>query len=310
MAIRATNLDGAIEAFHRAVSLGAAWQGPLERAFEASAGQMHLAAIRFAPRAGTHAPAVAWPPGRPRRRGPHAASAVVPVALRGRRLGTVIAHRTVHGPFTAAEYEALQRLATSIAAADHESRARLSEREELANALHDEIAPMLFIARLALDGFLEADERVVHAAELVERSERALREIVNSLSAPPRDLIDELGDRLAELEQRYRVPIGFSAPRVLAADPFTARALLRVAHEAVSNAVKHSAPKRIDVTLAQGADRFVLTVVNDGVARAPSNCDSGRGLASLRSELARLGGALELTFRATGARLDAWLPAR
>ena len=159
MAIRATRLDGAIEAFHRAVSLGAAWQAPLERAFEVLAGQMDLAAIRFAPRSGTLAPAVAWPHGQPRRRGPHAASAVVPVALRGRRLGTVLAHRTAHGPFTAAEYDSLQRLATSIAVADHESRARLSEREDLANALHDEIAPMLFSARLALDGFRAAPPR-------------------------------------------------------------------------------------------------------------------------------------------------------
>src|SRR3954468_6918549 len=111
MAIRATNLDGAIEAFHRAVSLGAAWQGPLERTFEALAGEMDLAAIRFTPRSGAHAPAVAWPPGR-RGGGPQPASAVVPVALRGRRLGTVIAHRTAQGPFTAPEYEALQRLAT------------------------------------------------------------------------------------------------------------------------------------------------------------------------------------------------------
>ena len=150
---------------------------------------------------------------------------------------------------------------------------------------------------------------MAHAAELLERSERALREIVNSLGAPPRDLLDELGDRLVELEQRYRVPIGLSAPRAVTAAPCTARALIRVAHEAVSNAVKHTAPVRIDVTLAEHDGGYVLTVVNDGAPRVPASCDSGHGLASLQKELARLGGDLELALRPAGAELRAWLPA-
>ena len=197
-----------------------------------------------------------WQPGR---RVPHAASAVVPVAVRGDRIGTLLAHRAARRSFSASEYEVLQGLAISVAVAERESRARRSERDRIADTLHDDIAPMLFVARLLLEG--RTDERTVRAAELLARSERALRDVVEALSAPL-----TLADQVAALGERYRVPITFVST-VATLDAAIEQALARVAHEAISNAIKHCASQQIVVRLDRERRRLVLTVVNDGVPR-------------------------------------------
>jgi signal transduction histidine kinase len=289
-----------IEEFHRDVALGKPWPASLERAFEALAGGMSLTSLRFAPAAGSDLPAVAWQPGR---RAPHAASAVVPVAVRGDRIGTLLAHRAARCSFSAGEYEVLQGLAASVAVAERESRARRSERERIADTLHDDIAPMLFIARLLLEG--RTDERAARAAELLERSERALRDVVSSLSAPI-----ELADQVAALSERYEIPVSF-ASTVATLDAGIEQVLARVVHEAISNAVKHCVSQKIAVRLDRERGRLVLAVVNDGMPREHASVAGGRGLASLRRELRRSGGDIEFALNpAGGARLHAWVPAR
>ena len=192
-----------------------------------------------------------------------------------------------------------------MAVAERESRARRSERDRIADTLHDDIAPMLFIARLLLEG--RTDERTVRAAELLERSERALRDVVDSLSAP----LDPRRPRGGRWPERYRVPITFVST-VATLDAAIEQALARVGtrgDQQCGQALRLAA--RSTSALTASGDRLLLTVVNDGVPRDHTTPAGGRGLASLRRDLRRSGGDLEFALNPSGgARLHAWVPAR
>jgi len=313
----ASGLGEVIEAFQRSVSAGGVWQDALERAFEALSGAMDLSTITFSPASREPLATVTWQTDPAQRKTPHASSAVVPVVFRGHRLGTMLAHRAARRPFKTAEYGTLQWLASALAIVLHASHVRSSERELLANGLHDEIAPMLFVARIALEGFRDAPDaahardRVVHAIELVERSERALRGMIESLDPPSDGILSVLPERMRALQERYRVAIEFTAGDGIAGDlaPDAEDALIRAAHEGVSNAVKHCAPGRIDVTLVRRDRWLSLTVVNDGTCRETSCREGGHGLASLGKDMRRLGGTVQFAVRPSGgAELRVRLP--
>jgi two-component system sensor histidine kinase UhpB len=68
-------------------------------------------------------------------------------------------------------------------------------------------------------------------------------------------------------------------------------ALLRVAQEAVSNAVRHGAPGRVVVELMVSGGAIVLRVADDGAGGAEGR---GYGLPGMRERLAALGGGLEV----------------
>ena len=75
-----------IEEFHRDVALGQALAGVARARVRNARRGLALTSLRFAPATGSDLPGVVWQPGR---RVPHAASAVVPVAVRGDRIGTL-----------------------------------------------------------------------------------------------------------------------------------------------------------------------------------------------------------------------------
>jgi signal transduction histidine kinase len=84
-------------------------------------------------------------------------------------------------------------------------------------------------------------------------------------------------------------------------EPGTARALYRIAQEALSNVVRHAAASRVDVALVRRGRWIQLTIRDDGRgfgadgARATARKDVGFGLGSIRERALMLGG--ELTVR-------------
>lgn len=93
------------------------------------------------------------------------------------------------------------------------------------------------------------------------------------------------------------------------------QALLRVAQEAVSNAVRHACAERIEVSTCVTDDRAVLEVADDG-SGIPEEPSMGMGLASMTRRLRELGGELEVVvvsrcgMDAGGTRIVASLPRR
>lgn len=113
---------------------------------------------------------------------------------------------------------------------------------------------------------------------------QALRELVSSWQARLPDL--GLASHLSPL------------PR-LTED--AALALYRSLQEALTNCVRHSQAKRVQVACSAQYDEVVLVVADDGVGRASALAQSpGHGLAGLRERLRRVGGQLRIEDNPTG----------
>jgi signal transduction histidine kinase len=188
----------------------------------------------------------------------------------------------------------------------------LSERNRLALELHDAVSQKLFSIVLSAEA----------AATLIERGDESalaqvvrLRELASEALAELRSLI--LGLRPAELERDglagavrkqvellrglHAVAIELSIDDLPAPDPVRDAELLRIANEAIGNAVRHAGASRVSVRLTGAGDGdasgVVLEVTDDGVGFAPADPELRArhlGLTSMEERARELGGRLEI----------------
>ena len=77
--------------------------------------------------------------------------------------------------------------------------------------------------------------------------------------------------------------------------------LYKIAQEAVTNAIKHGKAKRVGIDLANGSDRIVLTIQNNGLPFPDLKSHStGMGLRIMNYRASLIGGSLEI--KGTGQR--------
>lgn len=197
-------------------------------------------------------------------------------------------------------------------------RARAQERRRIADALHDEAAPLLFLARVTLDSLLEqqpespAAAPAIRARELVDRADVALR--AATADAPARDP-GMLAERLEQLVAASRADLGIEIDLTIAEAARAASgslrrdaadALLRVAHEALVNAAKHAAPCRSVVRFEVAPPgRLRVAVADDGQGAVPDTTHDRYGLASLERSMRRVGGTLEVSSDRRGVTVTA-----
>ncbi len=188
------------------------------------------------------------------------------------------------------------------------------ERTRLARELHDAVAQKLFALRLtaeAAGGLVQADPQRARAhlgqiSALAKEAAEELRAAVGELR--PAEL-DEDGLAMAmrkQIDVLDRAQQSRGGPRVTFRDkpisalpPAHEQVVLRVAQEALHNALRHAQAKRIEITLGPlprgGA---VLSVVDDGVgfeAGARAGEQRGLGLVSMRERADSVGGRVEVT---------------
>jgi signal transduction histidine kinase len=207
-------------------------------------------------------------------------------------------------------------------------QAALSERARIAQELHDTL----------LQGFtgitlqLRAIERVL--AQRPKESAEALKKVLASADTALRDARHMIWDmRAVELEGRDLASALEAAARVAMADSpaelrFTVHGdrrrlplgvettALRIGREAVLNAVKHAAPRTLEVSLEYGARSLTLRVVDDGTGIPPGAMDAAAagehlGIAGMRDRAHRAGGKLDITSEpGRGTTVSASLPIR
>lgn len=254
----------------------------------------------------------------------------VPVSVDDAVVATLAILRVGGGPLEARERAALSRMAQLIALAwatesyqrGLASAARRAERRRIADELHDQVAQLLFAARLSLDVVAEAladpvPAEIPRARELLLRADAATRAIMDRNIDPDESRVsDVLARVITEVEEEYGRPAGLEV--ALAADeaaaglsPAARQLVARTAREALVNAAKHAGPCQISVRLAlTRRHRLLLTVTDAGVGLGPRRAE-GYGTAALRRAVRRHGGTLRVTAASPigGTRVAVSLPA-
>ncbi|QKG23970.1 GAF domain-containing sensor histidine kinase [Actinomadura verrucosospora] len=195
----------------------------------------------------------------------------------------------------------------------------VAERNRLARELHDAVAQKLFSLRLtARTASALAEKDPVRTVQELEQVERLAADALAELRAVifelrPADLADGLVASLRKhaevLDRAHETAVRFTAaePVVLAEDQEAV--VLRIAQEAVYNALRHAGAGTVDVSLRVRDGSAVLEVADDGSGFDASEGDQqgGLGLASMRDRACSIGGTLGVDAapgRGTRVRLE------
>lgn len=178
------------------------------------------------------------------------------------------------------------------------------ERIELSQQIHDTAAQSAYMIGLGIDNALaladddSADLRrtLVATSELSKSAMWELRQPIDmGLIYEGRELSQVLGAHARNFTTITSVPaelvqIG-TEPRLA---PQQRARIMSIAHNALTNAHRHSGASSVVIKLEFAADRICLSIVDDGIGLPDNYQERGHGFRNMRSEAERLGGVLEV----------------
>jgi signal transduction histidine kinase len=182
------------------------------------------------------------------------------------------------------------------------AHARIGERVNLASDLHDGLGGML-VGSIAT---LEQAPNSQTAPQLLAMLKSLRDDLRLIIDATGRDdglrsfgeLLVPLRHRTTQLLDANGIDCRWQAAGLdgLELPPSQSLELLRFLQEALTNVLKHSGAKRVDVSVLHEGDALLLAVQDDGCGFALQTADqaSGAGLRSMRARARRLGSALQL----------------
>jgi signal transduction histidine kinase len=198
------------------------------------------------------------------------------------------------------------------------------ERARIARELHDAVAQRLFSARLTVEaaGTLvgrdpeQARAELAELAGLLTDAGTELRAVVSALRPAELavdGLVETLRTRVALLDRVHRARVSFEGGPGLPAMPAAVEeTVLRVAEEALHNALRHAGARTVRVALAGSGGRLTLTVTDDGTGfqvDPPQPAAARRlGLASMRERARAAGGTLAVTSTPEGTTVRLAVP--
>ncbi len=186
----------------------------------------------------------------------------------------------------------------------------LAERARLSREIHDTLLQGLVGVALQCDA-IASDARSASPAmtdkliRLRRQAQRYIKDARHSIwnlrsSSSTTDLVEalrEFGAQAVGTSVELTV-VADGTPQPLADE--VQRELLRIAQEAVTNAVLHSHARHITVTISYSASELALTVSDDGCGFADAHVagpDGHYGILSMRERAASIGADLHLTSR-------------
>ncbi|MBL1106399.1 GAF domain-containing sensor histidine kinase [Streptomyces sp. 5-8] len=180
------------------------------------------------------------------------------------------------------------------------------ERSRLAQELHDAVSQKLFSLRLTAQAAAALVDRdparakgeLHQVASLAAEAADELRAAVVELRPAALDedgLIATLRTQTQVLDRAHTARVTFTSNGFRALPASQEEALLRVAQEALHNALRHSGAAHVDVSVERRGGGAVLRVTDDGDGFDPTAVRrAGRhlGLVSMRDRAGGVGGAL------------------
>ncbi len=212
------------------------------------------------------------------------------------------------------EREAEERNRELVELSTHLQSVAEREKASLARELHDELGGLLVGARMDISWVEQ------HLARDDPGMKQRLQRVQQSLSAGvdlKRRIIEELRPTLldnvglfAALRWQLKATCGSAGMHCIESYPAeeprlsseAAIALFRIAQEAFTNILKHSAAKTVDITLNVDADGIVMQISDDGtgIPAGRLTAAGSHGLASMRHRVRALGGRLDVRSPASG----------
>jgi PAS domain S-box-containing protein len=242
---------------------------------------------------------------------------IIPLTSRGQSNGLLSFGFSEERDFHPEELEIGRALATQASLAIHLTRlaktarqsAVLEERNRLAGEIHDSLAQNFAVISMQLlaagqDIKTKCSDGLDYVEKANELARFGLAEARRSSLSLRASVIEESGllDALQMLVDRSTIPgrlrCSFQANSVRdeSLPQAVQQELLRIAQEAVSNAMRHAKPTVIRVSLRSSPPNLVLEVRDNGpgIASAGLKSRQGFGLTSMRERAKKLNGTLEI----------------
>jgi signal transduction histidine kinase len=270
-----------------------------------------------------------WPKGHPDMR----SFLGVPIVARDEVIGAFYLTEKVGAKdFSDTDQELIELLAAHASIAITNARlnersrelSTLSERNRLALELHDAVSQRLFSLVLTAEA----------AGELLDRDAAAARGQVEKLKLLAQQALDELRSLIFELRppdlerdglcgalrkhvevlrrlQPGAGEIDLDLEAEIERDPARDQELLRIAQEALQNALRHARAQHVRVRLTRQNGHLLLEVADDGVGfdpDAPELRSRRLGLTSMEERAERIGARLEIASelgKGTAVKLEA-----
>ncbi|RFU83085.1 GAF domain-containing protein [Streptomyces triticagri] len=180
------------------------------------------------------------------------------------------------------------------------------ERSRLAHELHDAVSQKLFSLRLtaqAATALVDRDpsrakSELQQVAGLAAEAADELRAAVVELRPAALDedgLVATLRTQIQVLDRAHAAHVTFESGSVRALPASQEEAMLRVAQEALHNALRHADAERVELSLDKRGPGAVLRITDDGIGfepRAVRRAGRHLGLVSMRDRASGVGGRL------------------
>lgn len=190
-------------------------------------------------------------------------------------------------------------------------KARLLERERIAQDLHDDLGASLTEISLIV-GLAAEDANTAKIPAIASKAQRlvstldeivwavnprhdTLASFVEYLSASAAELLDAGGIAL-------RLEIADPQPKI-ALDSVQRHALFLAAREALNNTVKHSEAAEVKLGVDYHTGELVITIQDNGKGLASAESSFSEGLRNMQARLAGIGGHCDVKSDASGTRV-------
>jgi len=253
----------------------------------------------------------------------------MPIHWRGELIGTFGIGAGPPKRFGDNDLVALEVFARHAAIAIHNARsyereknyAALKERQRLARDLHDNVSQLIFsmsmVAQSVGAGFAKSnadgEARIARLIEICALAQTEMKALLAELRAPSdedgsmadiarREGLAAALDRHAMLTAPDHVDVNVHVSDAIELAAPQREALLRIAQEAMANAIRHGGARSVTFSLSQQANKVVFTIEDDG-AGLDADTKGGAahmGLSSMTTRANAAGGALAIKNRKKG----------
>jgi signal transduction histidine kinase len=196
--------------------------------------------------------------------------------------------------------------------AEAERLSLYEDRDRIARDLHDLVIQRLYATGMSLEGTMpmitrpEVASRITNAVDAMDETIKEIRATIFALQARDTAHEPDVRSDIVDLVEEMTPLLGFAPSLRLGAGlggeikPEVAEQALAALREALSNAARHAAATRVEVTVDVDADRLLTVQVTDNGTGIPAE---GRrsGLRNMADRAEKLGGELRLAPADPGA---------